>query len=87
MPDEVPRAEVEMPKLDAFDQEFGGELPAATSEPRRTSRVLAGVLVAAAIVSVPALAWFYSDGLPLRESMSPERFVDEVRALTARHTP
>jgi len=60
-----------MPKLDAFDQEFGGELPAATSEPRRTSRVLAGVLVAAAIVGVPALAWYYSDGLPLRGSMSP----------------
>ncbi len=67
MADEVPRAG-EMPKLDAFDQEFGGELPAdAWENPRRrTVRVLAGVLVAAAIISVPALAWFYADGLPLR---------------------
>jgi hypothetical protein len=73
MPDEVPRATAEMPKLDAFDQEFGGELPAAISdEPRRKAvRALAGVLVAAAIVGVPALAWFYADGLPLRGSMSP----------------
>ena len=68
MPDEVPRTAGEMPKLDAFDQEFGSELPAdAWENPRRrTVRVLAGVLLAAAIISVPALAWFYADGLPLR---------------------
>jgi hypothetical protein len=67
MSDEVPRAS-ELPKLDAFDQEFGRGLPAATSQERRrtTLRMLAGVVVAAAIISVPALAWFYADDLPLR---------------------
>jgi hypothetical protein len=37
------------------------------------ARLVAGVLVAAAIVSVPALAWFYADALPLASGPAWQR--------------
>ncbi len=86
----------DLPTLDAFDEEFGREPSNAVQEqPRRLSaRVLVGLLLAAAIISVPALAWLNADALPARSgSMSPQshnradpegeidRLVREVTAL------
>ena len=76
----------EMPRLDAFDDEFGRERVAMLRDHERRTRLrpLIGLLLAAAIVSVPALAWLSADG-----SRSPsegpdaqvERLVREIAAL------
>ena len=76
----------EMPRLDAFDDEFGREPVAMLRAHERRTRLrpLIGLLLAAAIVSVPALAWLSADG-----SRSPsegadaqvERLVREIAGL------
>jgi hypothetical protein len=63
----------EMPSLDAFDQEFGRREPVAVlrAQQRRTTlRPLAGLLLAAAIISVPTLAWLSADGRPISDGQS-----------------
>jgi hypothetical protein len=54
----------ELPRLDAFDHEFGRESVAVQRGQQRQTRrrLLVGLLLALAIVSVPALAWLSADG-------------------------
>ena len=54
----------ELPKLDAFDQEFGHEPAAVLRGQRRQTRrrLLVGLLLAVGIISVPTLAWLNADG-------------------------
>jgi hypothetical protein len=54
----------ELPRLDAFDQEFGQEPVAVLRGQRRQTRrrLLVGLLLAVGIISVPALAWLNADG-------------------------
>jgi hypothetical protein len=56
----------DMPSLDAFDQEFGREPVAVLRAQRRrpTLRPLAGLVLAAVIISVPTLAWLSADEHP-----------------------
>jgi hypothetical protein len=61
-----------MPSLDAFDHEFGRE-PAAVlraRQHRRGLRPLVGLLLAAAIISLPAWAWLSVDGRPVSDGES-----------------
>jgi hypothetical protein len=54
-----------LPRLDAFDQEFGGEAGTVLPEVRRQLRwsTLAGWVLGAVILSVAALAWLSADTL------------------------
>jgi hypothetical protein len=54
----------ELPRLDAFDQEFGHEPAAVLRGQRRQTRrrLLVGLVLAVGIISVPTLAWLNADG-------------------------
>jgi hypothetical protein len=54
----------ELPRLDAFDQEFGRDHVAVLRGQQRQTgrRLLAGLLLGLAIISLPALAWLSADG-------------------------
>jgi hypothetical protein len=65
----APSATSQLPRLDAFDQEFGGD-PVAILRARRRrfgTRPIIGLLLGLLIIGVPVLAWFNAD--ELRASM------------------
>jgi hypothetical protein len=54
-----------LPRLEEFDQEFGGGPGTIVREHQRKAsrRAMAGWVLGAAIISLPALAWLNADGL------------------------
>jgi hypothetical protein len=62
----------ELPRLDVFDQEFGREPVAVLRGQQRQTRrrLLVGLLLGLAIISVPALAWLSADGRVASDAQS-----------------